>query len=486
MAYKRCILLLADGSRFDVFNELFAAGRLPNIQKYIVTPGCIREAVSVFPSTTGPAHIPFLTGCLPATCNIPGIRWFDKKLYESKGHGSVFSLGSHGRYRSYVGIETFRINSDMRNDIYTVFDIIPKSYSIFNSINRGVGSRNLTRIMRIWYWYYGHMTDRWRFVDSSATEKVLKVIEKDFEFLFVVYPGIDEYSHLANPRDESALKQYDFLDASVGELVTKLKSLGKYEETLLWIVSDHGLSSTHTHFCVNTFLESRGIKTFYFPLTYRKDCVAANMVSGNSMTHVYFKNRESWGDRTTVEDVDGMYPNLLEELLSEPAVDIIALLNKDGEIVVRTKKGSATLSLDGDEITYTVDGNDPFGYDFADKALPLPGARVRKLLSRRFLSATLDSDYPDALYQIAHIFSSPRCGDLVISAAPGYDLRLKYETPEHKASHGSLHREHMLVPILCNKKLPVQPIRTVDVFPTYLKMMGHVSPQNIDGVAINL
>ena len=481
MESKRSIILLADGSKPDVFEELLANGSLPNIKREIVEPGCFRRAVSAFPSTTGPAHIPFLTGCLPATCNIPGIRWFDKKLYAKDGHGSSFTFGAHGRYRSYVGMETFRINSDMRKDVYTVFEILPKSYSIFNSINRGVGHRNLTRIMRIWYWYYGHLTDRWRFVDESAVNKMLSLVKRDFEFLFVVFPGIDVYSHITDPRHDYVIGQYKFLDSAVGRLAGELKALGKWDDTLLWIVSDHGLSSTHMHFCVNTFLEERGIKTFYFPLVYRRNCVAANMVSGNGMTHVYFKRRGGWGEPATLEDINDMYPGLLDELLAEPAADVIAIRGRDGRIIARTKKGEARIALDGNNISYEVNGADPFGYNFTSKN----GRAGLQTHERIILNDTIGSDYPDAPYQLAHIFTSPRCGDLVISALPGYDLRLKYEDPEHKASHGSLHREHMLVPVLCNIKLPEVPMRTVDIFPTYMKLMGHNIPQNIDGISLN-
>ena len=479
--YNRSIIILADGARFDVFGELLEKGQLPNIKRHIVDGGTFSKAVTAFPSTTGPAHMPFLTGCLSATCNVPGIRWFDKRMYGRYGHGSVLSLGAHGRYRSYVGIETFRINDDMRSDIYTTFEIIPKSYSIFNSINRGVGRRNLTTIMRIWYWYYAHQTDRWRFVDNAAAEKLLNAIGRDFEFLFAVFPGIDEFSHLNHPRDEAAIRQYIDLDATVGKMVEKLVRLRKLDDTLLWIVSDHGLSRTHTHFCINTFLESRGIRTFYFPLVWRKNCLAANMVSGNGMTHIYFKRRDGWGEPAALSDIDEMYPELLNDLLAQDAVDILAVRDDNGNIVIRTKKGEGVLKFNGDDITYVVNSSDPFGYDPS-----LRNSRFTFNDSRHMISATIDSDYPDAPYQLAHIFSSPRCGDVVVSATPGFDLRIKYEDPEHKSSHGSLHRDHMLVPVLTNIQLPNNtPFRTVDVFPTYLQLMGHKIPANIDGSALS-
>lgn len=492
--YKRCVILLADGARYDVLSELLAAGRLPNINEHILKEGSLRKAVTAFPSTTGPAHIPFLTGALPATCNVPGIRWFDKDLYARYGHGSVASFGAHGRYRSYVGLETFRINSDMRNDIYNVFELLPRSYCIFNSINRGVGKRNLTRIMRIWYWYYGHLTDRWRYIDAVGIRKTLSAVERDLDFIFTVLPGIDEFSHLAHPRHRYALEQYSFLDDSVGKLARKLKELGKWDDTLIWIVSDHGLSATHTHFCVNTFLEDRGIKTFYFPLIYRKGCDAASMVSGNGMTHVYFRDRAKdgiagWEGRMTIESLSALYPGLIDDLLKEPAVDVIAMTDNAGNIVAKTRRGESRFKMDGGQISYKVVGHDAFQYkNVAAEALsgdtPKGAWWSEKGSVNDFLNKTIDSDYPDAPYQLAHLFTSPRSGDMVISATPGYDLRIKYEHPEHKGSHGSIHRQHMLVPVLCNARLPDSPMRTVDVFPTYLKLMGHPVPTNIDGRAL--
>ncbi len=507
MKYKRCIILLADGSKFDVFKELLDQGSLPNIKQHIVEPGTFTKAVSAFPSTTGPAHIPFLTGCLPATCNIPGIRWFDRHKYATEGHGSIFSLGAHGRYRSYVGLETFRINTDMRSDIYNVFELLPRSYCIFNSINRGVGSRNLTRIMRIWYWYYGHLTDRWRFVDESAVRKSLRLFDRDFEFLFVVMPAIDEFAHLAHPRHEATLQQYEALDGHVGRLVEKLKKTGKWNDTLFWIVSDHGLSATHTHFCINTFLEKRGIETFYFPIVFKKKFDAVNMMSGNGMTHLYFKKGSviaspggakqspactcaGWSEPSTLEDIEDMHPGLLDELLNEEAVDILAGRDRDGYIVARSKRGKARLKLHGDEIEYHVDGTDPFGYesnvaqDFSPAKCVAQTFRSANIGRSKDLRYTIDTDYPDAPYQLAHIFHSPRCGDVILSAKPGFDLRLKYEDPEHKSSHGSLHREHMIVPLLCNAPLGGRIGRTVDVFPTYLKLMGHSVLENIDGESL--
>ena len=53
---------------------------------------------------------------------------------------------------------------------------------------------------------------------------------------------------------------------------------------------------------------------------------------------------------------------------------------------------------------------------------------------------------------------------MVVSANVGYDLRDFWEIPEHLGSHGSLHKDHLHVPILINKKgLLPKPVRTTEV-----------------------
>lgn len=77
---------------------------------------------------------------------------------------------------------------------------------------------------------------------------------------------------------------------------------------------------------------------------------------------------------------------------------------------------------------------------------------------------TFNTIYPDSLWQCFQLMKSSRAGDVVISAAIGYDLRDFYEYPKHKGSHGSLHWEHIHVPILTNQKDHINnPMRTTQV-----------------------
>jgi len=465
---ERSIVLLADGARSDVFFELLNTGKLPNINKYLVQNGFATTGVTSFPSTTGPAYLPFLTGACPSTCNIPGIRWFDKTKY---ANSSCLSLQ---RYRSYVGLESFLMSKDIKKGIKTVFEMIPESYSIFNSITRG--ARNKTKYMRIWYWYYAHLTDHWSLADKAALKKTLQVLNKGCKYLFTVFPGIDEYSHLTHPRSEAAFERYIWLDNAIGEIVRLLKRKNQWKSTEIWLVSDHGLSKTDKHFCLNTFLEQHGLPAFYYPLIFnKKGKLSASMVSGNGMAHIYLKNKDGWDAKTNYNEINQISPSLINDLIKEPAIDIIACMEAENSIRIMSKKGLAMAKLEANNIiSYSPVKGDPFGY------APMP----EKLNHYELLCKTFSSDYPNAPLELAMLFKSSRTGDIVLSASPGYDLRLKYENPEHKASHGSLHKSHMLVPILCNRQFKNKIIRTVDILPTILKSLNLPVPDNIDGQAL--
>jgi hypothetical protein len=461
-------MILADGARADVMRDLAERGELPAIAEHLIAPGSFRAAVTAFPSTTGPAYLPYLTGCYPGTCNLPGIRWFDKDHYAK-------SRFSKDRFRSYVGAESFYMNGDLAADRPTLFELIPRSENVFSSINRGAGFRgDRTKFSRIWYWYYAHLTDRWGLVDEAAGKKIVQALKRDPEFLFAVFPAIDEYAHLSSPFHPRTIEAYRGLDRAVGNIVAELKRAGRWESTMVFIVSDHGLSETSRHFPLNQFLEKSGIETLYYPkIVFKRGFDAASMVSGNGMANVYFKNGHGWKGRTSWESLSVRPDRIVERFLEREEVDLLAAQKEDGTIVVKSKRGEAAISGNG-RIRYVVNGTDPFGY----------GRLPETMDDRESLRLTEGTDYPDAPVQLLQIFRSRRAGDVILSAAKGSDLRLRYEIHEHKSSHGSLHWEHMKVPLITNLKLKEDPIRSVDVFPTVLKLLRRPIPADIDGVDI--
>lgn len=468
--FKSCIFIMADGARADVFTELLGKGDLPNISGYVVERGSFKIASSVFPSTTGPAYTPYIFGKFPGRCNFPGIRWFDRSIYPDRR-----KLHSFRRFRSYIGLETYFMNSDVTDDNTSLFEIFPRSGNILNELSRGVSFRyDKTRFSKLYYKVKGHFTDKSDEVDMVARRILLRELDVMHDFIFVVFLGIDTYSHINHPFHRKVLDSYTMVDDTVGLVAEKLKAEGRLDETLIVIVSDHGLTQTHSHFDSLKFMNSRGHKTFYYPNVFRHftDADAACLISGNAMANIYVKSPDGWGRKSTFEELRG----LAEDFLERPEVDIVAGLDEKGRARIKSARGEAAAWLGGEGlINYERISGDPFGYN------GLPG----KMSAEEALDLSFGTQYPDALMQIIQLLEAPRTGDLVLSANPGYDLRAKHENPEHRSSHGALFREHMLVPVAMSAAIGKEHMRTVDIYPTVLSLMGKPLPDGIDGADVS-
>jgi arylsulfatase A-like enzyme len=69
----------------------------------------------------------------------------------------------------------------------------------------------------------------------------------------------------------------------------------------------------------------------------------------------------------------------------------------------------------------------------------------------------------------------------VLSAAPGWDLRDRFEPTPHRSTHGALHREQIMVPLLVDAPVARTPLRSADVMPSALELLGLARPAMLDG-----
>src|SRR5688572_2098317 len=130
--YDRAIFLMLDGARADVFRELLHAGALPNVARYLVEPGGAATATTVFPSVTGVAYAPYLTGVFPERSNLAGVKWLDREVYARRRL-------SVSRFRNYTGPGHFMMDRDLSKGVKTLFELLRPSRNIFGTISRGTG-----------------------------------------------------------------------------------------------------------------------------------------------------------------------------------------------------------------------------------------------------------------------------------------------------------------------------------------------------------
>jgi hypothetical protein len=462
---KLVVIFLIDGARPDIIREQLASGDLPNIEKEVLSGGTFRTATSCLPTTTGPAYLPFLTGCFPGTLNIPGIRWLDK----SQMNGSRWNPD---RVRSYNGLGSRKFNRDMAIGHPTLHELFDNSFSIHSIITRNLPrKRNLTRLKQPLTYLFAHPTDRWDVVDRTAHRCLMSCLDDDPDFVFTVYPGVDCYAHLRHPWHQDSIDALKFADYSIGAAIDKIKKLGRWDDTLVIITSDHGLTTTGTHLDLTRFLEDRGLKTLSYPFVLTRKPAASVMISGNALAHVYLlgDNKQARLSGRRIKEALG---SAWDELMEQEAIDFVAWQEVNGDLQVRSSVGTARIICGSKGFTYRPESGDPLGFGQIDHPLDRDQSLV----------ATFDSQYPDAFVQLEQIFSSPRCGDFIAVSRNGYDLRQAWEWPEHHASHGSLCRDHMTVPLIYNSTgWEERPARTVDLFNTILEWSGRAAVENTDG-----
>jgi hypothetical protein len=79
--------------------------------------------------------------------------------------------------------------------------------------------------------------------DLRVMENVIRIfVENRPTLLFVLLPGVDLAGHLYSHTSDEYLEAIETADRAIGMLVENLKELGVYENTLLFILSDHGMT----------------------------------------------------------------------------------------------------------------------------------------------------------------------------------------------------------------------------------------------------
>ena len=460
------VVLVADGARPDALGGDLAA--FPALAR-MRAEGGLHAVTSVFPSVTGPAYAPFLTGHFPGAIGLPGLRWYDRAR-------NTCRWPDHAR--SYVGWQMAAINTDLDPDARTIFELVPRSLGAMSVITRGlprtrqIGGLTPRSAARAALTHFRGRVQPWLDVDRDVGDDVVhRTREERPDYVFAALTGVDKASHARGHDDALVHDALAIVDDVAARVRHDAERGGYWHSMHLWVVSDHGHGAVHTHEDLVRVVADAGIRTVAHPFSARRSAEAAVMVSGNAMAHVYVdladRTRQWWGALAP------RWTPLVDLLLARAAVDVVLLPESPVRCLVRSgAHGDAVITRDGAVLSYTRTTGDPLCYraDLRGDADALH-------------DATRSSDYPDGVVQVLALAGSARAGDVILSATPGHDLRARYEPIPHRSAHGALHREHMMVPLLLDRAPARAPRRTADVFASALAALGVPAPGAMDGTS---
>jgi hypothetical protein len=461
------IVLLADGARVDTLANAIQSGAFPALAR-LRADGGLHELTSAFPSVTGPAYTPFLMGRFPGSVGLPGLRWYDR---------SHQACSFPGYSRSYVGYQMRALDGDLDPAASTIFELVPDSVAALSVITRGLPrprqlppltARSAFRAART---HFRGDVKGWLRVDRDVSDGVVRrVREAHSPFVFAALTGVDKSSHAYGHESESVLDALRIVDDTVASLRQDLERRGAWDDTHLWVTSDHGHSRVRHHEDLARVIAAAGHRVIAHPWVYRLNADVAVMVSGNAMAHVYVDLVRR--DRPFMAGMSEWGRELAEQLLQRGSVDLLLLPIDAACCAVWSRgRGRAVVSRSGTRFSYLIEDGDPLGV----------GRELHDVTSAHAHDVTAPSDYPDSVVQIARLAASDRAGDIILSAARDWDFRARYEPIPHVSSHGALHRDHMLVPLLMNRPPGRTPRRTADVMPSALAALGREIPSGLDG-----
>jgi hypothetical protein len=461
------VVLVADGARPDAF-EGASLDALPALRR-LREEGALHRVASVFPSVTGPAYTPFLLGRFPGAIGIPGLRWYDR---------SRTACGWPDYARSYVGHQMRCFDGDLDPDAPTIFELVPNSIAALSVVTRGlepsrrIGALGMRSALRATVTHFRGRAERWLDVDRESGDVIVRRMRDERpDYVFAAFAGVDKASHARGHTDALVGDAMAIVDETASRLRDDAERGGWWEDTHLWIVSDHGHSPVHTHEDLAGLLCGMGHRTVAHPWSAGIAPDVAVMVSGNAMAHLYLdldrRERPWWGA------LAARYESTARTLLERESVDLLLLPHDEHHCEVRSgTRGSATVARHGGVYRYRRQDGDPLGL----------GADVEANADDAY-DATRDGAYPDGIVQIAALAGSARAGDVILSAAPGWDFRARYEPIPHRSAHGALHRDHVMVPLLTNRPLARRPRRTTELFASALDALGVDAPTPLDGMS---
>ena len=463
------VVLLADGVRPDTLTDALDRGDLPALAR-LRAEGGLHAVSTVFPSVTGPAYAPFLMGRFPGPVGLPGLRWFDRER-------RACTLPDYTR--SYVGYQLRAVDRDLDAAAPTIFELAPSSLAALSVITRGLPIENrvaeltLRSALRAARTHFTGNVAGWLDIDREVADEVVRRVAAERpEYTYAAFTGVDKVSHARGHGHPMVVDALRIVDDAAARIRADAERDGRWAGMHLWIVSDHGHSPVRRHEDLAGLFKVMGHRVVAHPWVIVPFAETAVMVSGNAMAHLFLEVRRRarpwWGALAP------RWNGLVATLLGRPSVDLAILPHDTERCEVRSRRGEiGIVSRVAGFYSYFPAIGDPLGV----------GRALQGVGADEAYDATIHTDYPDSIVQIAHLASSPRSGDIILSAVRDWDFRARYEPIPHVSAHGALHREHMTVPLLVNRPVARAPRRTADVMPSTLAALGLPIPGSLDGAS---
>jgi len=452
---SKLVLVVIDALKPAMLERAIAAGRAPALAQIRRRGAYVDDCVAAFPSVTPVCAATIMTGVGPDRHWIPSMNWYHREERRYVEYGSSFSASRQfGVLRSLTDT-VYRMNAEhLSHEVDTVFESLDDAgvrtagttYLIYRGRHQHDVANETALATIVTSTLFRRTIDgplELFYADLYASRKTgcrgqlgmpgirdqhtgcvgAYLVEHDlFDFMLFSLPDNDAWSHRNGPH-----AQVTSIAAADRQLERLMHAAGGPEAFLadhaVIVCSDHSQAAVEERIRLDRALGDLDVAT---PRGSRSTGAEIALSPAQRFAMIYAldpDHREELLRRSLriVAELDG--------------IDLVLSLS-GGEAVVRSRRGELRF-VPGGELEdlrgrrWSVDGT--------------LGALRAEVQDGRFLC----TEYPDALKRIWSALNCPTAGDLLLSAAPGYEF-VDWGGADHVGggSHGSLHRSDSLGALL--------------------------------------
>jgi predicted AlkP superfamily pyrophosphatase or phosphodiesterase len=450
---KKLVLVVIDALKPSMLERAIASGRAPALKRIRQEGVYVGDCVAAFPSVTPVCAATITTGVGPDRHLIPSMNWYHREEQRYVEYGSSFSASRQfGVLRSLTDT-VYRMNAEhLSKDVETVYESLDDAdlrtagttYLIYRGRHQHEVSNETALAKIVTSTLFRRTIDGPKelfYADLYASRKTgcrgqlgmpgirdqhtgcvgAYLIEHDlFDFLLFSLPDNDAWSHKNGPH-----AQVTSIAAADRQLERLMHTAGGPDAFLdqyaVIVCSDHSQAAVEERIRLDLAFTDFEVAT---PGTSNAAAeVALSPAQRSAMVYALDEERR-----------DELVARSLEAIGELDGVDLTLWLTgpRQEEAVVRSSRGELRFAP-GSELEdergrrWSVEG------DSAVLDLRTDGGRVTS------------DDYPDALSRAWSALTCPTAGDVLLSAAPGYEF-VDWGGADHVGggSHGSLHRSDSL------------------------------------------
>jgi Type I phosphodiesterase / nucleotide pyrophosphatase len=452
---KKLVLVVIDALKPEMLDRAIATGRAPALARIAGEGVYVNDCVAAFPSVTPVCAATITTGVGPDRHMIPSMNWYHRDEARYVEYGSSFSATRQfGVLRSMTDT-VYRMNADhLSHDVETVYESLDDAdvrtagttYLIYRGRHQHEVSNESALARIVTSTLFRRTIDGPQelfYADLYASRKTgcrgqlgmpgvrdqhtgcvgAYLVEHDlFDFLLFSLPDNDAWSHKNGPH-----AQVTSIAAADRQIERLMHAAGGPDaflaEHAVIVTSDHSQAPVEARIRLDHAFADVHVAT---PSAARSVGAAVALSPAQRSAMIY------------VLDEDEREPLLQRSLEAARGLEGIDLvLSRAGaEAAVWSHRGELRFAPGGEL-------EDPRGGRWSvDGELATLDATVE---DGRFLSP----EYPDALERIWSALNCPTAGDVLLSAAPGYEF-VDWGGADHVGggSHGSLHRSDSLGALL--------------------------------------